>query len=136
MRWDAAVAAWLVPVAADSVVQGILGVDPEFNMAGEGDFVVPSLEYTLLAPDIPHLEVYWRSLVQLDMWAKTIDDVVTLEKALVRLLHLEVPASIGSIPMWSRKVGGESTPLPGAVDGVWRRSIDVQLTYLRDRWSA
>ncbi len=135
MRWDAAVAAWLAPVVADSVVQGILGVDAEFNMVGEGDFVVPSLQYTLVSPGVPHLEVYWRSLVQLDMWTKTLADVVTLEKALVRLLHLEVPASIGSIPMWSRKLG-ESKPLPGAVDGVWSRSIDFHLIYLRDRWSA
>ena len=44
MRWDAAVAAWLEVVAADSVVQSLLGTDPEFNLAGEHDYAVPSLE--------------------------------------------------------------------------------------------
>lgn len=135
MRWDVAVAAWLVPVREDSVVQSLLGIVEEFNMAGEGDFVVPSLEYTLISPGVPFSEVYWRSLVQLDLWTKTLADVITLEKAIIRLLHLEVPASFGAVPMWSQ-MEGEPTPLAGAQDGVWGRSVDFHLIYLRALYSA
>ncbi len=132
MTWDDAVADWLALVAADSVVQGLLGVDPEFNMAGDRDFKVPSLEYQLISPAVPHLEVYWRTLVQLDFWTKTLADLVTLEKALVRLLHYDTPLTIGTTPMWSQMLVG-GTPLQGARDGTFGRSMDFHLIYLRNR---
>lgn len=135
MRWDAAVAAWLAPIAADSVVKGLLGDDPDFYLAGERDFKVPSLEYSLISPAVPHFEVYWRTLIQLDFWTETLADLITLEKALVRLLHLEVPATIGSIPMWSRMLDGGG-PLTGATDGQFGSSMDFHLIYLRDRYSS
>ena len=134
MRWDAAVAAWLEVVAADSVVQGLLGTDPEFNLAGEHDYAVPSLEYTLVSPAVPFREVFWRTLVQLDFWMKTLADLVSLEGALVRLLHHEVPVTIGAIPMWSQMIVG-GTPLDGAKDGIFGRSMDFHLIYLRDRYT-
>ena len=135
MRWDAAVAAWLVPIAADSVVKGILGDVPEFNLAGERDFIVPSLEYTLISPAVPFREVYWRTLVQLDFWTRSLADLTSLEEALVRLLHLQVPATIGSIPMWSQMLDGGG-PLTGAADGHFGGSMDFHLIYLRARYSA
>ena len=135
MRWDAAVAAWLVPVAADSAVTGLLGLDPEFNLAGEHDFAVPSLEYSLITPAVPFREVYWRTLIQLDFWMKTLAELVSLEKELVRLLHLEVPADIGTIPMWSQMIPGGNS-LQGAEDGVFSRSMDFHLIYLRARYSS
>ena len=134
MRWDAAVAAWLVPVAADSDVTDLLGLAPEFGMVGEHDYVVPSLEYSLISPAIPFREVYWRTLIQLDFWTKTLDDLISLEKALVRLLHFDWPLTIGTIPMWSQMIEG-GTPITGAADGVFGRSMDFHLIYLRDRYT-
>ncbi len=134
MRWDVAVAAWLVPLTTDSVVTGLLGKDPQIDLVGERDFVVPSLEYSLIVPAVLFQEVYWRTLVQLDYWLETIPDLVTLEKALVRLLHFDTPTTFGSIPMWSELVpgGGE---LPGSKDGVRGGSLDFNLTYLRSKYS-
>ena len=134
MRWDAAVAAWLVPVAEDSVVQGLLGTVPEFNMAGEHDYAVPSLEYTLISPAVPFFEVYWRTLIQLDFWTKKLSDLATLERALVRLLHFDTPVEIGSIPMWSQMIVG-GVPIEGARDGNFGRSIDFHLIYLREKYT-
>lgn len=134
MRWDVAVAAWLVPVADDSVVQGLLGTVPEFNLAGERDFAVPGLEYALISPAVPFLEVYWRTLVQLDFWMRSLADLVSLERALVRLLHYDTPLSIGSIPMWSQMIVG-GIPLEGARDGNFGRSMDFHLIYLREKYT-
>lgn len=134
MRWDVAVAAWLVPVKEDSAVQDLLGTVPEFNLAGERDYEVPSLEYSLISPAVLFQEVYWRTLIQLDMWTKTLEDLRALERALVRLLHFDVPVEIGSIPMWSQMQPG-GVPLAGARDGVFGRSIDFHVTYLRDRYT-
>ncbi len=134
MTWDAAVADWLALVAADSVVKTVLGTAPEFNLAGEHDFKIPSLEYTLISPAVPFREVFWRTLVQLDFWTKTLPQLVTLEKALVRLLHYDTPLTIGTTPMWSQMIVG-GTPLEGARDGTFGRSMDFHLIYLRDRYT-
>ena len=134
MRWDVVVAAWLAPIRADSVVKGLLGDDAEFNQAGERDHAIPGLEYTLVSPGVIYSEVYWRTLVQLDMWMYELADVTALEKALVRLLHFDTPVSIGSIPMWSEMQEG-GVALAGAADGISGRSIDFQLTYLRGQYT-
>ncbi len=134
MRWDAAVAAWLVPVAADSVIQGILGTAPVFNMAGERDYVIPSLEYSLISPAVLFREVYWRTLIQLDMWAYELAELNSLEEALVRLLQFDTPVDIGTIPMWSEMQQG-GVALAGAQDGVFGRSMDFHLTYLRGMYT-
>ncbi len=130
MRWDVAVAAWLVPLTTDSDVTDLLGLDPQIDLVGERDFVVPSLEYTLVVPAQLFQEVYWRTLVQLDFWLETIPDLVKLEKALVRLLHFDTPTTFGAVPMWSEMIpgGGE---LPGSKHGVRGGSLDFNLTYLR-----
>ena len=135
MTWDDAVKDWLGVVAADSVVQGLLGTAPEFDLAGEHDYVVPSLEYTLVSPAVPFREVFWRTLVQLDFWMSSLADLVSLERALVRLLHHDVPVTLGTTKMWSQMIVG-GTPLEGAADGVLGRSMDFHLIYLRERYTA
>ncbi len=133
MRWDAVVAAWLVPIAADSVVRGVLGTERGFYMAGEREFEVDSLEYQLIVPAVLDREVFWRTLVQLDFWVRTMADLVTLEKALVRLLHSDLAVTIGGIEMWTELVG-DGRPLEGAADNTFTRSLDFRLTYLRNRY--
>ena len=135
MRWDVAVAAWLVPVAADSDVTDLLGLDPEFSKAGERDFKVPSLEYSLIVKATKFQEVYWRTLIQLDYWTKTLAELISLEKALIRLLDFDVPTTFGAVPMWSEMVPGEGGPLEGTRDGVNSGSLDFHLIYLRARYS-
>ena len=133
MTWDDTVKDWLAVVAADSVVQTLLGTAPEFNLAGEHDYKVPSLEYTLVSPAVPFREVFWRTLVQLDFWMSSLADLASLERALVRLLHHDVPLTIGTTPMWSQMIVG-GTPLEGAKDGVLGRSMDFHLIYLQEKY--
>ncbi len=133
MRWDAIVPAWLEVIAADSVVRGVLGTEKAFYMAGERDFEVGSLEYQLIVPAVLDREVYWRSLVQLDFWVRTMTELVTLEKALIRLLHSDLAVTIGGIAMWTQHVG-DGRALEGAADNTFTRSLDFQLTYLRNRY--
>lgn len=134
MRWDITVAAWLVPVKADSAIQGLLGVKPVFRLAVERDHAIPGLEYKLISPAVRFMEVYWRTLIQLDLFAYTIEEVIALERALVRLLDFDTPVSIGSIPMWSEMQEG-GVELAGAADGIFGRSMDFNLTYLRGKYT-
>ena len=134
MRWDVAVAAWLAPIVEDSAIQGLLGDEPEFNLAGERDHAIPGLEYSLISPAVRYMEVYWRTLIQLDLFAYTLAEVVALERALVRLLDFDTPVDIGSIPMWSEMQQG-GVELAGASDGIFGRSMDFHLTYLRGKYT-
>ncbi len=133
MRWDAIVPAWIETIAADTTVRSILGTEKAFYMAGERDFEIGSLEYQLITPAVLDREVFWRTLVQLDFWVRTMADLVTLEKALISLLHSDLEVTIAGIKMYTQHVG-DGRPLEGAADNTFTRSLDFQLTYLRNRY--
>lgn len=131
MRWDVVVDAWLGLVTSDTDVQSVLGEYPEFWMAGDREHEVPSLEYSLISNG--EGELWEVSDIQLDLFTRSIADLVELEKALRRLLHHDLPIEVSTGPMWSQFRG--SRGLSGPSDGVLRRGLDFRLTYLRDRYS-
>lgn len=133
MRWDVMVPAWLATIEADTVVQRILGTDPSFYMAGERQFECPSMEYTLLTRGIPEREVFWRTLVQLDYWVRTMEDLADLERALIGLLHSDLPVTIGGEAMETMLVGNGG-PLEGAEENTFTGSLDFRLVYLKGRY--
>lgn len=135
MRWDVVVPAWLVPIAADSVVQRVLGTDPAFSMAGERRFEIASMEYQLVTRGLLETEVSWRTVVQLDYWVRTMQDLIDLEKALIRLAHSDVAVTIGGHRMWTELVG-DGGPLLGADQGSFTGSLDFRLRYIRGQFTS
>lgn len=130
MRWDTVIPTCLVaPVMADADVQSVLGNPPAFFMAGEREFRVNSMRWTLVANT--EGENWEESLVQIDFYVRTLAQVRTLERALRRLLHHEIELTVGGVKLWSKYV--DSRPLGGAMDGTIARSLDFRLTYLRGR---
>lgn len=130
MRWDDVIPlAVVAPVVADSDVISVLGNPPAFFMAGEREFKVNSMRWTLIANTED--ENWEESLVQIDFWVRTLAQLRTLERAIRRLLHHEIEATIGGIDLWSKYV--DSRPLMGATAGTLTRSLDFRLTYLRGR---
>jgi hypothetical protein len=120
----------VAPVAADSDVLAVLGTPPAFYMAGEREFKVNSMRWTLIANT--EGENYEESLVQIDFWVRSLAHVRTLERALRRLLHHETEVTVGGLELWSKYV--DSRPLTGATDGTLARALDFRLTYLRARY--
>jgi hypothetical protein len=120
----------VAPVAADSDVLAVLGNPPAFYMAGEREFKVNSMRWTLIANT--EGENYEESLVQIDFWVRSLTHVRTLERALRRLLHHETEVTIGGLDLWSKYI--DSRPLTGATDGTLARALDFRLTYLRGRY--
>jgi hypothetical protein len=121
----------VAPVAADSDVLAVLGNPPAFYMAGEREFKVNSMRWTLIANT--EGENYEESLVQIDFWVRSLANVRTLERALRRLLHHETEVTIGGLELWSKYI--DSRPLTGATDGTLARALDFRLTYLRERYT-
>lgn len=133
MRWDTVIPAVVVaPAVADATVQGVLGAGPGFFMAGERTFAVPSMRWTLIGN--VEGELWEEALVQIDIWVRSMADLITLEGALRRLLHHETDVEIGGVKLWSKYV--DSRPLNGAKDGTLARSLDFRLTYLRGRYAS
>lgn len=119
----------VAPIETDSDVKSVIGNPARFYMAGERKFEVESMRWQLIANT--EGENYEESLIQLDFWVRSMDDVVTLEGALRRLLHHETEVTIGGIRLWSKYV--DSRPLGGAKDGTIARTLDFRQTYLRAR---
>lgn len=133
MRWPTLIGTCLVaPVMEDTEVQSVLGEPVEFFMAGERNFKVPSMRWTLIANT--EGENWEQSLVQIDFWVRSLADATTLEGALRRLLHHETQVTIGGLKLWSQYV--DSRPLGGAKDGTIARALDFRQTYLRERHNA
>ena len=132
MRWDTIVAAWLAHIVADSEVRAVLGEPPAVWMAGEREYTVPSLAWHLIADT--EAENYETTMVQLDFWVTSSQDLTKLEKALRRLLHHDTPVTLGGVELWSELDG--SRPMDGPTQGILGRSLDFRLTYLRGRYVA
>jgi len=132
MRWDTVLPAVVAAISADSEVQSVLGNSPAFFMAGEREFKVNSMRWTLIAN--PESELWEEALVQFDFWVRSMSDVVTLAGALRRLLHQETETTIGGLKLWTKYV--DSRPLMGAKDGTIAHSLDFRFTYLRGRFAA
>lgn len=132
--WDAVLPLWLDLALADSEVASVLGDSPPaVYLVGERDRQVPAMEYTLVVAGL-ETEVYESSLVQLDLWTATIEQLVTLEKALRRLLHHDTTITLGGIKILTQLTGGR--PLAGADrDGALNHSLDFRLQYLRGKYS-
>lgn len=130
MRWDEVIPACVVePVLADADVVSALGTDPVFFMAGEREFSVPSMRWTLIAN--PEGENFEEALLQLDFWVRSVAQAVTLVRALRLLLHHEIEVTIGGIKLWSKYV--DSRPVRTVRDGIVEGSLDFRLTYIRAR---
>lgn len=130
MRWDTVIPAALVaPIAADSEALSVLGPEPLVFQEGEREFAVPSVRWTLVADT--EGELFEESLVQIDYWARSAAQAVTLSKAIRRLLHRDLPFTVGGVELWSM-LSGSSGPRGGR-DGVWEGRLDFTLTYLRER---
>lgn len=134
MNWDTVVPNWLGLIEADEVIQNLLGSPARLYMSGARERAAdPSLEWTLLTPGAEG-ELYESPLIQLDFWANSMADLVAIEQALRRLLHHDLPITVGALKIWSRLVGGR--PLEGAdPDGQLSRSLDFRLEFLRGKYT-
>lgn len=115
---------------ADADVQSVLGNPPAFFMEGEREFKVPSMRWQRIAN--PESENWEEVLVQFDWWVRSLEDSITLARALRRLLHREIPFTVDGVHLWSKYV--DSRPLTGARDGTIAESMDFRLTYPRERY--
>ena len=115
---------------ADAVIAGIVG-DAIYLTDGEREFQVPSIAGTLIAST--QGERFTQSEFQMDCFAKTLQDAVTLGERLIRLFDQDVRVWIGGVRMWSRCTDERFFHGPVS-DKVYRRSLDFELEVIRSRY--
>lgn len=70
---------------------------------------------------------------QLDLYSERLDDVVAMEKAVMRLLHREGSTDIGGVEMFAELIDGRTLNGPDP-DRFYRRSLDFRFTPVRSRY--
>lgn len=129
MRWQAALDAALDALVADSALEAV--VDGAIYMAGERGFEVPSVEWTLV--DVTPAELFEPFTVQFDGFARTMDDVLTIQDRLYAVLHSEVWRTLGGVKM--RTQFSAVRQIEGAEDGVLGLSIDFEFEPFKERFA-
>lgn len=134
MRWHQVVQVMLAEMEADAEVTSVVGVMPSSRiyLAGTRQFEVDSV--TLLPIVDVDEEVFVPCDFQLDLYAKTMAKLVTLEGALRRLFHHDVYTTLGNINCWSQVIAARSFFGPVS-DGYFRRSLDVRVTPVRAKYA-
>lgn len=132
MRWDEVLSAIHAALEDESEITDVVGVG-NIRTAGAREFVVPSLEVTVLSDDVT--ELWAPSDVQFDVFTRTMADLVTVERALRNLFDREGFVAIEGLPMWSFYLDGG--PLEGpslnVEGGVFARALRFRFAPVRER---
>lgn len=129
MQWDAIVERVRNACVGDPALVAIFGSAMRYT--GSGDHAVPLLEWMLIADG--QQEQWAPCTVQLDVWHRDLDAVVTAERRLRRLFHQELPFDFEGLTTWGEYLDGEVLASPDR-DGYFGRALRFRLTPLRDRY--
>lgn len=129
MNWYETWVGVLNTLSDDPELQGVVGTAIYLN--GEREIELPSLTALLVTNEEMELDAPadW----QFDAYGATLGQVVTMEKALMRLLHREGTRDIGGVLMFSEFIEGRTMNGPEP-DRFYRRSLDFRFTPARSRY--
>lgn len=128
MKWDVVLEVVCGLVEADTDVASVLGASsPALFMVGDRDHQVPSVQWQLLTD--PQGEVWGDARTQWEIFAKSVDQVRTLERGIRRVLHRDVLFVAGGHQLISRMTGGAGPS--GPHDGQVYRRLDFTTQYIR-----
>jgi len=134
VNWDAIWLEVLARLEGDATVASILG--DRIYLWGDREFEVPSMTALLVVDteDENWAPADW----QFDIYARTFEDVVAVERAVRASLDRDWPIELGGHSFWTELV--EARRLEGpSEDQIYRRSLDFRFTparSLRDRRGA
>ena len=129
MKWANALSAVIDRVRGDPEIAAVLG-GPHVYRAGEfRELRVPSIAYTIIVASLEETTEPVRT--QWDVFARNIDQLLTIERRLRRLLHWVGWKSVGGVMLSSTYEDSRDHPSPDAP--VLHRSLDFVHTPVRNR---
>lgn len=129
MRWTTDADTILAIIKADAGLGAIFGAGANMALykAGERDFEVPSLEYSILS-ETPAAEVFERIRIQFDPFVRSEANLRTVHDRLYALFNQDREWSSGGTQFRSRFVGAYSVP---AAAGVYQGPLEFWFEVVR-----
>lgn len=133
MMWDQVIIRVAALVQADSVLLGIYGSADHMRMAGTGDLLRPSLEWTFIGDT--ESELWSPCTFQFDQWCESMSALIASERRLRALFHTSLPIELDGLRMWAEYLDGQvlATPDRNDVDG---RAVRFRFTPIRSKYIA
>ena len=129
MRWGDVVKAVMAETVADTVLTGIFTA-AGIRKAGVHEWLVPSLEYTLISDTVT--ELWAPHVIQFDLFTESLEDLETAERQIGRLFNRERPQTIQGVYMWCTYIDGQD--LIGPVrESHYGRALRYEFTPYRER---
>lgn len=129
MRWDVVVPAVVAALEADAALIAELGGENIEHMESNEAREIPSIRYTMIYDT--EEEVMNPIGVQVDYWARNIEQAFVIEKRIRTVLSTPVRRVFGGIEMLTQYVDGRDMddPQPGVV----HRSLDFRFEPVKQR---
>ena len=120
MRWPAVMQAVVTALNADAALVAELGGQYVYPAQSSRPVRIPSVEWSMIGDAVG--EVMERVIVQLDYWATSMPEAVTIEARIRAVLHNDVRRTFGGIDMATSYLDSRSHEHPEP--GVVHRSLD------------
>lgn len=98
--WDRIIAVLIVQLQTDPALNTLLGGPHIYRNRSKPRIQTPQVAYTVISNGLE--ENYAPASVQWDIWAPTLDDISLIEQRLMKLMHSDLPVTIGGLSMWSQ----------------------------------
>ena len=129
MKWDAAIAALIARLEADTELMQLLGGPHIYRSREVREPRIPSVTYTIVTSVLT--ETMEPVITQWDIFAGSMSQLVAIERRLRRLLHWVGWRDVGGVRLSS--VYEESRDHPPPAPGRWHRSLDFRHQPVRHR---
>lgn len=106
MRWDDVLEAVVGVAQADATIRTLLQLSEIRSEVEWAEHVVPGLTFHHVSDGVS--ELWEPSTIQADIWMTTLEDVVTVERALRRLLDHDLPTTLETVYCYAQFTDGAS----------------------------
>lgn len=133
MMWDVVLEAWRALLLADTALTTALGGEHVNLAQASREVRVPSVDWSLVTDN--ETESWNPITVQVDIFAASLAQAITIERRIRLLTHRDVARDLGGHQVWTRYLDSRSHPYteePGTV----HRSLDFQFEPLRAQYAA
>lgn len=129
MVWNLVLLDVVAAVKANTALTDIIGLDGIYKNRSRATIKTPTVTYTVLSETVEENNA--PVVVQLDIWASSLQQQVDIEAALYSLLHSDLPQTlvVGGHKMWTQYDGGYD--FGEQEQGLYHRAVVYRFTPAR-----
>jgi hypothetical protein len=128
VTYEAVLLALVARLEADADLLGLLGGPHVYRSGAHREKRVPSVEWFVVSEVLR--ENTFRLLIQWDIWAHSYGRAAAIDRRLRRILHREVPHTVGGVLMWMQVESARDVPDPEP--SLVHRALDMSFEPARE----